>query len=79
MKLTEQYESLPKIAKVVLQFFFGSIIGGVYRIVRFTETNNTVTLVAGILCLVTVIGNVIAWVVDLVTEALNDRITVLAD
>ncbi|MBQ6431840.1 MAG: hypothetical protein IJJ99_08200 [Oscillospiraceae bacterium] len=79
MKLTEQYESLPKIVKVILQFFLGGIIGGIYRIVRYTERNNTVTLVVGILCLVTVVGNVIAWIVDLITEILNDRITVLAD
>jgi len=79
MKITEQYENLPKIAKILLQIFFGGIIGGVYRIIRYTETKNIVTLVAGILCLFTGIGNGIAWVVDLVTEILSNRITVLAD
>ena len=77
--LTAAYENLPKILKIVLQLLFGSVIGGVYRILRFLETKNAVTLVVGILVLVTGIGNLIAWIVDLVTEITSDRITVLAD
>ena len=50
--LTATYEGLPKIAKLLLQFFFGWIIGGIYRIVRYTEKQNIVTLVVGILCLI---------------------------
>lgn len=76
--ITGAYESLPKIAKILLQIFFGYIIGGVYRIVRFFESGNVITLVAGILVLVTGVGNAIAWVVDLVTEILSNKITVLA-
>ena len=30
--LTAAYENLPKIAKILLQLFFGWLIGGVYRI-----------------------------------------------
>ncbi len=77
--LTSAYESLPKILKVILQLIFGALIGGIYRIVRFVENGNIVTLVIGILVLVTGIGNVVAWVVDLVTEILSNKITVLAD
>ncbi|MBQ9796298.1 MAG: hypothetical protein IJW50_01125 [Clostridia bacterium] len=77
--LTAAYENLPKILKIVLQLLFGSVIGGVYRILRFLETKNAVTLVVGILVLVTGIGNLIAWIVDLVTEITSNRITVLAD
>ena len=77
--LTASYEALPKIAKLLLQFFFGWAIGGVYRIIRYTETKNIVTLVVGILVLFTGLGNGIAWVIDFVTELLNDKITVLAD
>jgi len=77
--LTAAYESLPKILKVILQLIFGAIIGGIYRIVRFVEHGNVITLVVGILVLVTGIGNAIAWIVDLVTEILSDKITVLAD
>lgn len=76
---TDAYENLPKIAKILLQIFLGAFIGGIYRIVRFVETKNIVTLVVGILVLVTGIGNFIAWLVDLVTEITSNRITVLAD
>jgi hypothetical protein len=77
--MTATYESLPKIAKILLQFFFGWLIGGLYRIVRYTETKNVVTLVVGIVVLLTGIGNFVAWLCDLVTEITTDRITVLAD
>lgn len=77
--LTASYEALPQIAKIILQIFFGAFIGGVYRIVRYLETKNVVTLVVGILCLVTGVGNAIAWLVDLVTEITSNRITVFAD
>ena len=76
---TGAYEALPKIVKILLQLFLGGIIGGIYRIVRYIETKNVVTLVVGILATVTGIGNLIAWIVDLVTEITSDRITVLAD
>ena len=75
---TDAYENLPKIAKILLQIFLGALVGGIYRIVRFVETKNTVTLIAGILALVPGI-NFIAWIVDLVTEITSNRITVLAD
>jgi predicted Na+-dependent transporter len=75
--LTKSYESLPKIAKILIQLVFGSLVGGIYRILKFLETKNTVTLVAGILNFVGL--GLVFWVVDLVTEILNDRITVLAD
>ena len=77
--LTGAYEALPKIVKILLQLFLGAVIGGIYRIVRFFETGKIVTLAVGLLVLFTGIGNAIAWVVDLVTELLHDRITVLAD
>lgn len=77
--ITASYEALPKIVKVILQIFLGSIIGGIYRILRFLETKNIVTLVVGILVLVTGIGNFIAWIVDLITEITSNKISVLAD
>ncbi|MBR3964999.1 MAG: hypothetical protein IKJ80_06285 [Clostridia bacterium] len=79
MKLTETYESLPKIAKIIIQLLLGSVVGGVYRIVRFVETKNVVTLVVGILVLCTGVGNLVAWIVDLITEITKNRITVFAD
>ena len=76
---TAQYEALPQIAKIILQIFFGGLIGGIYRILRYIETKNVVTLVVGIVCLVTGIGNFAAWIVDLITEITQNKITVLAD
>ena len=77
--LTQSYEGLDKIIKIILQIFLGGLIGGIYRIIRFTETKNVVTLIVGILCLFTGVGNFIAWIVDLITEITSNRITVLAD
>ena len=77
--MTAAYEALPKIVKILLQIFLGSLIGGIYRICRFLETKNVVTRVVGILVLVTGVGNFIAWIVDLITEITSNRITVLAD
>ncbi len=79
MEITKYYEDLPKIVKVLLQLFLGGVIGGIYRIVRFFETKNVVTLVVGLLCTFTGVGNFLAWVIDLVTEITKNRITVLAD
>ena len=76
--ITEMYEDLPKIVKILLQIFLGGVIGGIYRILRFLETKQVVTLVVGVLCLVTGIGNTIAWIIDLITEITQNRITVLA-
>ncbi len=76
--MTAAYEALPKIVKVILQLFLGAIVGAIYRILRYVETKNIVTLVVGILCFFPPI-NVIAWIVDLVTEITSNKITVLAD
>ena len=77
--MTKAYNDLPKIVKIILQLFLGSLVGGIYRICRFLEKKNVVTLVAGVLCLVTGIGNLIAWIIDLITIITSDKITVLAD
>lgn len=77
--MTQAYESLPKIGKIILQIFFGGLIGGIYRIIRFLETKNVVTLIVGIVGLVTGVGNVILWIVDLITEILSNKITFFAD
>lgn len=79
MTLTAQYEALPKIAKILIQVFLGAIVGAIYRIIRYTETKNIVTLVVGILALVTGIGNFIFWILDIVTEVTQNKIAILAD
>lgn len=77
--LTASYEALDKGVKLILQLFFGWIIGGVYRILRSLETSNLVTLVVGLLCTFTGVGNAIAWVVDWYTEFTENKITVFAE
>lgn len=77
--MTKTYEALPKIVKILLQLVLGWIVGGIYRIVRFTETKNIVTLIVALIVLFTGVGNGIIWIIDLVTEILHDKIWVLAD
>ncbi|MEG1612897.1 MAG: hypothetical protein RR357_01890 [Clostridia bacterium] len=77
--MTKKYESLPKMVKIVLQIFLGAFIGGIYRLLKYFETKKPITLVAGILCLFTGVGNVIVWVVDLYTEVTKNKITFFAD
>lgn len=75
--MTQTYENLPKILKLLLQLVFGALIGGIYRIAKFLETKNLVTLVAGVLNFVGL--GLIFWIVDLFTEATSNKITFLAD
>jgi hypothetical protein len=76
--ITKKYEDLPQIAKILLQLFLGYIISGIYRIIRFTETKNVVTLIVGLVGLFTGFGNFIVWLIDLVTEITQNKITFLA-
>ncbi len=77
--LTKSYDELPFILRVIIQIIGGVIVGGIYRIVRYFETKNIVTLVVGLLVTFTGVGNVIAWVIDLVTLILNGKYTVFVD
>ncbi len=77
--MTASYDSLPFILRLIIQIIGGAIVGGIYRIVRFFETKNIVTLVVGLLVTFTGIGNLIAWVIDLVTLILNRKYTVFVD
>ena len=77
--LTASYNSLPWILKLIIIIIGGALVGGIYRIVRFVETKNIVTLVVGIIALVTGVGNLIFWIIDLVTTIFSGNITVLAD
>ena len=76
---TAQYDALPFVIRVIIQLMFGAIVGGIYRIVRYFEGRNTTTLAVGLLVTFTGVGNVIAWVVDLVTLVMDGRYTVLVD
>jgi len=77
--LTASYDSLSLVLRIIIQVIGGVIVGGIYRLVRFYETRDIVTLVVGIICTFTGIGNLIAWVVDLVTLIMNGKYTVFVD
>ena len=76
--LTGAYDALPKIAKILVQIILGSVVGGVYRILRYLEKKNTTTLIVGVLALIPPIS-FIFWVLDLYTMITAERISVLAN
>lgn len=75
--LTAQFESLPKLLKILIFLFVGIATSGIYRIVRYLEKKNIVTLITGILCFFGI--GFVMGIVDAVTEFLNNKVTVLAD
>jgi len=75
--ITEQYEALPQIAKILIQIFAGNIISALYRFLRYSETKQQYTLLVGILALLPGISRVI-WIVDIATEVTSNRITFVA-
>ena len=77
--ITASYDSLPLLLRIIIQVIGGVVVGGIYRLVRYYEKRNVVTLIVGLLCTFTGIGNFIAWVVDLVTLATQGTYTVFVD
>ena len=77
--LTKSYDDIPWLLRVIIQIIGGALVGGIYRIVRFFETRNLITLIAGLLATFTGVGNAIAWIVDLITLLIHGRYTVLVD
>ena len=74
--LTGSYDALPWILRILIQVIFGYFVGAIYRIVRYLESRNVVTLVIGILCFFGL--GFIFWVIDLVTTVLGAGISILA-
>ncbi len=77
--LTASYDSLPLIIRVLIQIFAGVVAGGVYRIVRYFETKNLVTLLVGVLVTFTGVGNVISWIIDLYTLIRDKKYSLFVD
>lgn len=77
--LTKTYNKLPWILRVLIQIFGGVVVGGIYRIVRYFESKNLVTLVVGLLVTFTGVGNVISWVIDLVCLVMYKKYTLFVD
>lgn len=76
--IIEQFEALPKWAKLVLIFFVGYLISPIYRILRYLETKNVVTLVVAIVGLFTGLAGILA-LLDFITEITDNKIKILAD
>lgn len=71
------FESLPKIVRIILFIpFWGWVFSALNRIFKYVDKKNTVTLVVGIICVLPIIGFVMA-IIDLVTTITDDKITVL--
>lgn len=77
--ITAQYDALPLIVRIIIQIIGGVIVGGIYRIVRFLETKNTITLVVGLLVTFTGIGNVICWILDFICLILKGKYTLFVE
>ena len=77
--MTKMFDDLPWIVRLILLIVLGWLIGGIYRIVKWTESKNTTTLVVGLLGLFTGVGNFVIEIVDIVTTALGNGISVFAD
>lgn len=77
--LTKAFDELSMVLRVIIILIGGALVGGIYRLVKWYEQRNTVTLVVGILTTFTGIGNLIIWIVDLVTTLTGKGISVLAE
>lgn len=75
--ITAQFEALPKWAKLIIIALACGLFSAIYRILRYVETKNTVTLVAGIVSFFG-IGFFVA-IADFVTELTDDRVKFFAD
>ena len=75
--ITAQFEALPMWAKLIIIIFTGGLASAIYRILRYTETKNTATLVVGIVALF-FLGVVLA-IVDIVTEVTDNKIKIFAE
>ena len=74
-----QIEALDKIVKVIILLFAGGLVSPVYRIIRYTETKNTTTLIVGILALVTGSFFGILCLIDIINEITDNKLTVFVD
>ena len=69
------FDKQPLWLKIVLLVLLGPIVSGIYRIIRYTESKDTVTLVVGIVSFF-FFGFILA-IVDIVTEITDGKITFL--
>lgn len=79
MSYCKWFDGQSTLVKILLLIpVWGWIFSGLYRIFKFIDSKNPLTLIIGILCFVCIVGW-IASIVDIITVALTGNITVLAD
>ncbi len=79
MSYCKWFDGQSTLVKILLLIpVWGWIFSGLYRIFKFIDSKNPLTLIIGILCFVCIVGW-IASIVDIITVALTGNIAVLAD
>lgn len=73
-------KNFPRWARILIQIFCGYEAGAIYRILLFVddciakkEKKNVFALIMGIIAGFTFFGNIIFWIVDLVTVIKDDK------
>ncbi|MBQ3018930.1 MAG: hypothetical protein IJD89_08300 [Clostridia bacterium] len=80
IRVTEKIEELPKAVKVLLFLFplTGWVLSSFYRFFRYSETREIVTLVVGVIGLVSGIGIIFGWA-DALSEMKHNKATFFVD
>lgn len=75
--MNDKFDKWPKAARIVCLIpFWGWVCSGLYRIFAFVKSKDVLTLVLGILSLVTVVVGFIVSIIDIVTVIKSGRIHV---
>lgn len=80
--MTAWFNNLDKTIKIILLIpWWGWLISGIYRIVKYSENGNknSSVLVIGILCLVIPFFGFIFSIIDLIAVASDKEISVMSD
>lgn len=81
--MCDKFNQLDKIIRIILFIpFWGWIVSGIYRILKFVDggnNGNILTLILGILSIVIPFIGLVFSIVDLVTTIINDKVTFFAE
>lgn len=81
--MCDKFNQLDKIIRIILFIpFWGWIVSGIYRILKFIDggnNGNILTLILGILSIVIPFIGLVFSIVDLVTTITNDKVTFFAE
>ncbi len=79
-RVTDKIEAWPKAVKFLLFLFpiTGWILSSAYRFFRYNETREIITLVVGVVGLVSGLGIIFGWA-DALSELKNGKVTFFVD